>query len=216
MKKIRVLVACEFSGRVREAFRCRGFDAWSCDLLPTEIPGPHIQGNVLDILGDGWDLMIAHPPCTYICNSGVRWLHSDSSRWAKMEEAVEFFKKLLYAPIPHICVENPIPHKYALRLIGMKYTQIIQPYYFGEPLQKATCLWLINLPMLKRTVWDLVPPKDKEAKKVWQRLYFLPPTSDRWKRRSITSLAVAEAMAEQWGLFLRSLYERERVKKADT
>jgi len=202
MGKQKVLIACEFSGRVREAFRKRGFDAWSCDLLPAEDGSKHhIQDNVLNILEDGWDLMIAHPPCTYLANSGVRWLWQDSrymtaeTRWEKLYESAKFFKQLLHAPIPHIAIENPIPHKYALQIIGVKYTQIIQPYQFGEPYSKATCLWLKNLPKLKPTK---IIPKNQVKQQVWKE----PPSPERWKNRSRTYKGIAEAMAEQWGSYI--------------
>ena len=120
--KLKVLVACEYSGTVRDAFIAQGHDAMSCDLLPSDAPGPHHQGDVREILNDGWDLMIAHPECTYLTNSGVRWLRKDVSRWLKLFDGAEFFKELLHAPIPLKAIENPIPHKYALRLIGEKYT----------------------------------------------------------------------------------------------
>jgi len=193
-------VACEFSGRVREAFRKRGFDAWSCDLLPAEDNSPyHIQGNVLEILNEGWTLMIAHPPCTYLCNSGVRWLHERKDRWQKLGEAIEFFLALWNAPVPHICIENPIPHKYALEKIG-KYTQIIQPWQFGEPYSKATCLWLKNLPPLIPTL--IIANKSKIQHFVIKE----PPSPERWKNRSRTFHGIAEAMASQWGPFLSKLY----------
>ena len=202
MGKQKVLIACEFSGRVREAFRKRGFDAWSCDLLPAEDGSKHhIQDNVLNILEDGWDLMIAHPPCTYLANSGVRWLWQDSrymtaeTRWEKLYESAKFFKQLLHAPIPHIAIENPIPHKYALQIIGVKYTQIIQPYQFGEPYSKATCLWLKNLPKLK-------PTKIIQKSQVKQQVWKEPPSPERWKNRSRTYKGIAEAMAEQWGSYI--------------
>jgi len=158
MKKLRVIVACEFSGIVREAFRKRGFDAWSCDLLPTEIPGQHIQDDVLRHLDEGWDLMIAHPPCTYLANSGVRWLSENNprtgelykERYCKMQEAAKFFNTLLNADIPHICIENPIQHQSA-RFLIRHYDQIIQPWRFGYDASKATCLWLKGLPKLKPT-----------------------------------------------------------------
>jgi len=200
---MRVLVACEFSGIVREAFDRLGYDAWSCDFLPSEKPGKHIQGDVRDVLDDGWDLLIAFPPCTFLSNSGVRWLWEDSKymlaaeRWEELCAAAKFFKKLLlFNSIPHIAIENPIPHKYALAMIGVKYDQVIQPYQFGEPYSKATCLWLRNLPKLKPT--KLIP-KDKVLHQVWKE----PPSKERWKNRSRTYPGIATAMAEQWGKALR-------------
>ena len=149
---MRVLVACEFSGIVREAFNQRGHHATSADLLPTEIPGDHYQGDVLDILNDGWDLMIAHPPCTYLANSGVCWLYKDPPRVQKMIDARNFFLKFCDADIDKICIENPIPHKYLFADIFVpRYDQIIQPWMFGHPEQKATCLWLKGLPKLTPT-----------------------------------------------------------------
>jgi len=203
--QLKVLVACEFSGIVREAFRRRGFNAWSCDLLPAEDESPyHYQCDVRDILDDGWNLMIAHPPCTYFANSGVRWLWEDNKytlavqRWEGLCEAAKFFKRLfLDNDIPHIAIENPIPHKYALAMIGFKYDQIIQPYQFGEPYSKATCLWLRNLPKLKPTK---IIPKNQVKQQVWKE----PPSNERWKNRSRTYRGIAEAMAEQWGNFLIS------------
>jgi hypothetical protein len=186
---MKVLVACEFSGIVREAFAKRGHDAWSCDLLPTEQPGNHIQGNVLDILDKGWDLMIAHPPCTYLCNSGVRWLAGDPIRLACMKDGCWFFNQLLNAPIPKICIENPIPHKYARAIIG-DYTQLIQPWQFGHGETKATCLWLKNLPKLQPT--NIVSGRKAKVHK-------MPPSADRWKKRSMTYQGIADAMANQWG-----------------
>ena len=193
MKKI--LVACEFSGTVREEFRKLGFDAWSCDLLDTEIPGNHYKGNVLDIINEGWDLMIAHPPCTYLTNSGVRWLYNkdkskNMDRWLKMRQAAKFFRRLLEADIPHIAVENPIPHKYAVKNIGRKYDQCVQPWMFGHGESKATCFWLKNLPNLEPT--DIV---DGREGKIWK----LPPSKDRWKLRSLTYLGIAKALATQYG-----------------
>ena len=196
---MRVLVACEYSGRVRDAFIRRGHDAMSCDILPTDSPGPHYQGDVQDILGDNWDLMVAHPPCTYMTNSGVTWLHKDPTRWAKLDDAAAFFKMLLDAPIEKIAVENPIMHKYAKeRIGGVKQTQVVQPWMFGHTEQKATCLWLKNLP-------PLVPTNDVKAEMLQlpdnerQRLHYLPPSADRWKLRSTTYMGIAEAMADQWG-----------------
>ena len=187
---MKVLIACEFSGIVRDAFIAKGHDAVSCDLLPTEKTGPHIQGDVLEILDDGWDLMIAHPPCTYLCNSGVRWLWESINRWDKMKEAGMFFKTLLNALIPRIICENPIPHKYAIREIGCKYNQIIQPWQFGHGETKAACLWLKGLPELK-------PTNIVEGRK--QRIWKMAKTPDRGKKRSITFQGIANAMAEQWG-----------------
>lgn len=191
-----VLVACEFSQVVTKAFRDRGHIAYSCDLLPTEGNQEwHIQGDVLNHLNDGWDLMIAHPPCTFLCNSGVQWLYKREDRWTDMILGALFFKKLLVAPIDRIAIENPIPHKYALSVIGSGYNQIIQPYQFGHPERKATCLWLKNLPNLEPTKFVELP-KDKSKA---QRLHYLPPSEDRWKLRSITYQGIADAMAEQWG-----------------
>jgi hypothetical protein len=198
---MRVLVACEYSGVVRDAFIKLGHQAVSCDLLPSDTPGPHIVGDVLAVLDQGWDLLIAHPPCTYLTNSGVCHLHTDSSRWTKLDEGAIFFKKLLDAPIKHICVENPIMHKYAReRIGGVKYSQIVQPHWFGHPEKKATCLWLKNLPPLTKTndveAYMKTLPKNQQ-----QRLHYLPPSEDRWKLRSTTFLGVAEAMAIQWSLY---------------
>ena len=198
-KNMRVLVACEYSGRVRDAFIRRGHDAMSCDILPTDSPGPHYQGDVQDILGDGWDLMVAHPPCTYLTNSGVTWLHKDPTRWAKLDDGAAFFKALLDAPIERIAVENPIMHKYAKeRIGGVKQTQVVQPWMFGHTEQKATCLWLKNLPPLVPTnnvKAEMLQLPDNER----QRLHYLPPSADRWKLRSTTYMGIAEAMADQWG-----------------
>ena len=196
---MRVLVACEYSGTVRDAFIAKGHDAMSCDLLPTDKEGPHYQGDVMDIVNDGWDIMIAHPPCTYLTNSGVSHLHKDKSRWEKLDEAALFFKSLLEVNIDRIAVENPIMHKYAKDRIGnVKQTQVIQPWMFGHMEQKATCLWLKGLPKLvatndvKKEMMQL--PKNKR-----ERLHYLPPSPDRWKLRSTTYSGIAEAMADQWG-----------------
>ena len=196
---MRVLIACEYSGVVRDAFTRLGHDAVSVDLLPSESEGNHIIGDVLDVIGSQkFDLMIAHPPCTFLTNSGVAWLHKDSSRWAKLDDASTFFKALLDAPIERICVENPIPHKYAVERIGEKYSQIIQPWMFGHMETKSTCLWLKGLrPLLPTTnlkdeTWAL-PPAQR------QRLHWLTPSPDRWKERSRTYQGIADAMAQQWG-----------------
>ena len=195
---MKVLIACEYSGIVREAFKAKGHEAWSCDLLPTEIPGKHHQGDVFDIINDGWDLMVAHPPCTYLSNSGVSWLHKDKSRWAKMEGGAMFFKKLLEAKIEMKAIENPIMHKYAKEIIGRKQTQMVQPWMFGHPESKATCLWLEGLPPLKETnnvKEEMLKLPDSQR----QRLHYLPPSPDRWKERSRTFQGIADAMAQQWG-----------------
>jgi hypothetical protein len=192
---MKVLVACEFSGVVRDAFRRRGHDAWSCDLEPPEgeFPQFHLAGDVRPWLIPAWDLLIAHPPCTYLCNSGVRWLYGgkgaarDPARWRLMEEGAVFFRAMLDAPVPRIAVENPIMHRHA----GLpKPTQIIQPWQFGHGEIKATCLWLKNLP-------ELTPTSVVEGRH--PRIHRASPGPDRWKERSRTYTGIAEAMAEQWG-----------------
>lgn len=194
---MKVLIGCEFSGVVREAFKSRGHDAWSIDLLPTEQDGNHIQGDVLNVLSDGWDLLIAHPPCTYLANSGVRWLYvtgespkRNSERWTKMEEASKFFKALLKAPINKIAIENPIMHRYAKEIIGRGHDQIIQPWQFGHGETKGTGLWLVNLPLLVST--QIVEGRRP-------RVHYESPSPDRWKSRSRTLQGIADAMAIQWG-----------------
>ena len=190
----KVLVACEFSGTVREAFKAQGHDAWSCDLLDTEIPGQHYKCDVLDVLDKGWDLMIGHPPCTYLANSGVRWLYNkktgmNQQRYDELVRGCDFFKSLLCSNIPRICIENPIPHKHAKEIIMIDYTQIIQPWQFGYGETKATCLWLKNLPKLIPT--NIVSGRQP-------RVHQASPSPDRWKVRSRTNQCVADAMAEQW------------------
>ena len=198
---MKVLIACEFSGIVREEFNKLGHDAWSCDILDTEISGNHIKGDVLEVLNRNWDLMIAHPPCTYLTNAGVRHLHSVPSRngvitkihgqerWKLMREAAEFFNKLKNASIKYICIENPVPHKYAKDIIG-KYDQIINPWQFGHGETKKTCLWLKNLPILKPT--NIVDGR-------YPACHMTAPSKDRWKIRSRTYSGIAKAFAEQWG-----------------
>lgn len=181
---MKILIACEFSGIVREAFKAKGHDAWSCDLLPTEIPGQHIQCDVVDILEDRWGLMIAHPPCTHLAVSGARWFKEkeDEQMWA-----LAFVKLLMDAPIEKICIENPIS------IISSKIrkpNQIIQPWQFGHGETKATCLWLKNLPLLQ--------PTDTVEGRV-SRVHREPPGPERWKNRSRTYHGIANAMAEQWG-----------------
>ena len=200
MTNLRVLVACEYSGRVREAFRDLGHDAWSCDILPSDDNSPHhITSDVSALLGDGWDLMVAHPPCTYLTNSGVCHLHKDPARWPKLFDAADFFALMINAPIPRIAVENPIMHKYARRLTGAgKATQIVQPWMFGHMEQKATGLWLKGLMPLRETnnvraEMMALPINER------QRMFHLPPSADRWKLRSTTFQWIADAMAAQWG-----------------
>ena len=197
---MKILVACEYSGRVRSAFRGMGHDAWSCDLLAAEDDSSyHIHGDVLSVLNHNWDLMVAHPPCTYLTNSGVSWLHKRPERWELLNDGAAFFKALLNAPIPKIAIENPIMHGYAKELIGgVKQSQVIHPWMFGHAEQKATCLWLKNLPLLMPTnnvKAQMMQLPDNER----QRLHYLPPTPDRWKERSRTFTGIANAMAEQWG-----------------
>ena len=192
---MRVLIACEFSGTVREAFAAKGHDAWSCDLEPTDIPGQHYQGNVMDIINDDWDMMIAHPPCTYLSNAGARFLYPNKQlnedRLKLGMEAKEFFMKLYNADIEKIVVENPIPSK----IYGLpKYTQTIQPYEYGHPFQKKTCLWLKGLPELKPT--NIVT--DRQSTKVPGN-WFNKGGKDRQKNRAKTFQGIADAMAEQWG-----------------
>jgi hypothetical protein len=196
---MKVLIACEYSGTVRDAFIKAGHDAMSCDLLPTDATGPHYQGDVTDVLNDGWDLLIAHPPCTYMTNSGVSWLHKDPARWVLLDDAAAFFNLLLDAPVNRIAVENPIMHKYAKERIGnRKQDQVVQPWMFGHMEQKGTCLWLKNLPMLTATnnvKAEMLLLPDNER----QRLHYLSPGPDRWKLRSKTYQGIADAMAAQWG-----------------
>lgn len=187
---MRVLIACEYSGRVRDAFIAQGHDAVSCDFLPTDSPGPHYQGDVFDIINDGWDLMVAHPPCTYLSNSGVSWLHKRPERWEQMRDGAEFFRALLDSDIPQIAIENPIMHKYSVEIIGRRQDQVIQPWQFGHGESKATCLWLKGLQKLEPT--EIVEGRE-------QRLHKLPPSKDRWKIRSTTYQGIANAMATQWG-----------------
>lgn len=192
---MKILVACEFSGTVREAFASRGHDAWSCDILPTEIPGQHYQGDVMDILDDGWDMMIAHPPCTYLSNAGARFLYPNKQlnedRLKLGMEAKEFFMTLYNANIDKIVVENPIPSK----IYGLpKYSQSIQPYEYGHPFQKKTCLWLKNVPELKPT--NIV--SNRQSTKVPGN-WFNKGGKDRQKNRAKTFEGIAQAMAEQWG-----------------
>ncbi len=203
---MRILVACEFSGVVRDAFITRGHDAISCDLLPTEKPGPHYRGDVRDILYEPWDMILAFPPCTYLAHSGVRWIVFDNKglneickvkdRLKDMAEAIKFFKLFLDHSCKKICIENLVPHKYARVHIG-KYNQIVYSWQHGHPEKKKICLWLKGLPELKETnnvknQMNLLPEKEKN------RIYYMGPGGNRSKKRSIFYTGVAEAMATQW------------------
>lgn len=181
---MRVLIACEYSGTVREAFRNRGHYALSCDLLPTDRPGEHYQGDVRDVLNDDWDLMIAHPPCTHLAVSGARWF---KHKVREQAEALDFVRLLLGANIPRIALENPVS---IISSRIRKPDQVIQPWMFGHGETKATCLWLKNLPKLQPT--EIVEGRE-------QRIWKMPPSPDRWKLRSTTFEGIASAMAEQWG-----------------
>lgn len=194
---MRVLIACEYSGIVREAFKKRGHYAMSCDLLPTEIPGEHYQGDVFDIINNNWDLMIAHPPCTQLCNTGSRWFVANAGKKRKPEhlrtEALEFVRKLMNANINKICIENPVG---IISSRIRKADQTLQPYQFGHPESKRTCLWLKNLNRLKDTnnvyaEYKSLPPKERH------RIWWLG--SGKGKERSKTFPGIANAMAEQWG-----------------
>ncbi len=192
MKKLRVLIACEYSGTVRDAFSALGHDAWSCDLLESEKPGNHIVADVLGLLnrGFGWDIMIGHPPCTHLAVSGARWF---PEKQEEQKEALDFVRALLSAPIPHIAIENPVS------IISTKIcrpSQCIQPYHFGHGETKRTCLWLKNLPKLQYT--NIVEGRE-------QRIWKLPPGPDRWKERSRTFQGIADAMAKQWSEYVLSL-----------
>lgn len=196
---MRVLIACEYSGTVRDAFIAKGHDAMSCDLLPTDAPGQHYQGDVFDVINDGWDLMIAHPPCTYLSSSGLHWNKRTPGRVEKTEDALAFVQKLLIAHIGRIALENPIG------CIGTrirKATQTIHPYQFGDDASKATQLWLKGLPPLRPT--QFVEPRMIDGKPRWGNQTDsgqnkLAPSADRWKLRSKTYQGIADAMAEQWG-----------------
>ena len=197
---MKVLVACEYSGRVRDAFIRKGHKAMSCDLLPTDAPGPHYQGNVLDIINDGWDLMVAHPPCTYLSVSGMHWTTRGLRDPQLTEDALEFVRILLGAPIPRIALENPVS---VISSRIRKPDQIITPYMFGHDASKKTCLWLKGLALLQPT--EMVAPRIVKGKKRWGNQTDsgqnkLAPSADRWKIRSETYQGIADAMAAQWGV----------------
>lgn len=197
---MKVLVACEYSGTVRNAFLARGHDAWSCDLLPSEDgSNRHIQGDARDLLNEGWDcLIVAHPPCTRLCNSGVRWLHRPPAgktlrqMWRELRDGAALFSDFWNAPIPLRCIENPVMHKHAKALIHnyREFAQSVQPWQFGHGETKRTCLWLHDLPPLVPT--DVVDGREN-------RVHRMPPGPDRWKERSRFFKGIAQAMADQWG-----------------
>jgi len=193
---MRVLVACEYSGTVRDAFRAQGHDAMSCDLLPTDSPGPHYQGSVLDIINDGWDMMIAFPPCTHLAVSGARWFAAKRAD-GRQQQGIDFFMALANANIPRIAIENPVG---IMSTQWRKPNQIIQPWQHGHEATKTTCLWLKGLAELKPT--NTVGKGERHITKSGRSLpkwYNLPPSEDRWKIRSTTFTGIANAMAQQWG-----------------
>jgi hypothetical protein len=196
---MKILIACEYSGAVRDAFIAAGHDAMSCDLLPTDQPGPHYEGDVTDIINDGWDLMVAHPPCTYLSVSGMHWTARGLRDPQLTEDALAFVQLLLDAPIERIALENPIS---VISSRIRKPDQIINPWQFGHDASKKTCLWLKNLPPLVPT--EIIAPRIVDGKKRWANQTDsgqnrLPPSDDRWKIRSETYAGIARAMAEQWG-----------------
>ena len=200
---MKVLVACEYSGRVRDAFLAAGHDAISCDLLPTDAPGPHYQGDVRDVLSDGWDLMVAHPPCTYLTVAGMHWTRRGLRDPQLTEDALAFVQMLLDAPVDRIALENPIS---VISSRIRKPDQIVQPWQFGHDASKATCLWLKGLPKLRQT--SLVEPRMVNGRPRWGNQTDsgqnrLPPSKDRWKIRSATYEGIAKAMADQWGARFR-------------
>lgn len=196
---MKVLVACEYSGRVRDAFLAQGHQAMSCDLLPTDSPGPHYQGDVMDIIADGWDLMVAHPPCTYLSVSGMHWTTRGLRDPKLTEDALGFVRLLMDAPIERIAVENPIS---VISSRIRKPDQIVNPYEFGHDASKKTCLWLKNLPPLRPT--QMIEPRIVNGRPRWGNQTAsgqnkLAPSADRWKIRSETYEGIAKAMAAQWG-----------------
>ena len=186
IETMKVLIACEYSGTVREAFRAKGHDAMSCDLLPTDDPGPHYQGPIEDVLNDGWDMMVAFPPCTHLAVSGARWFKEKRAD-GRQQDALKFVRMLMDAPIDRIAIENPVS---IISSQIRKPDQTVQPWQFGHGETKRTCLWLKDLPKLKPT--DIVDGRE-------QRIWKMPPSADRWKERSKTFQGIANAMANQWG-----------------
>ena len=193
---MRVLVACEYSGAVRDAFIAQGHDAVSCDLLPTDVPGPHPEGSLLDIINDGWDIMSAFPPCTHLAVSGARWFAAKRAD-GRQQQGIDFFMELANANIPKIAIENPVG---IMSTEWRKPDQIIQPWQFGHEATKTTCLWLKGLPELTPT--NIVGKGERHITKSGRSLpkwYNLPPSEDRWKVRSKTFQGIADAMSQQWG-----------------
>ena len=190
---MRILVGCEYSGIVRDAFAARGHDAWSCDILETEAPGNHLKGNLLDFLDMGWDLMVAHPPCTHLSVSGARWFTEGKKPMHLRKDALIFVQKLMDAPIDRICIENPVS---VISSHIREADQLINPYQFGDMEYKRTCLWLKNLPRLKDTN-NVLEETKKLPEKVSKRIWWLG--SGKGKERSKFYIGIAEAMAEQWG-----------------
>ena len=198
-KKPRVLVACEFSGTVRDAFAARGWDAWSCDLLPTESPGNHYRGDVRDVLTPDWQLLVAHPPCTYLCSSGMHWTKRGLRDPKLTEDALDFVRLLLDAPVPFIALENPIG---VISTRIRKPDQTLQPHEHGHPESKATCLWLRGLPLLQPSNPLPMPVSGRWSNQTASGQNKLAPSPDRWKLRSKTYPGIATAFAEQWGDFV--------------
>ena len=193
---MRVLIACEYSGVVRDAFIRAGHEAMSCDLLPTDASGPHYQGDVFDVINDSWDLMVAHPPCTYLSVSGMHWTTRGLRDPQLTEDALAFVQRLMDAPVKRIAIENPVS---IISTRIRKPDQIIQPWWFGHDASKKTCLWLQNLPLLTPT--DMLPgdAKTRRGNQTASGQNKLPPSKDRWKIRSATYKGIADAMAAQWG-----------------
>lgn len=202
MDKLKILVACEFSGRVRDAFTKLGHYAVSCDLLPSDTPGEHYQGDVKNIINNGWDMMIAFPPCTYLCSSGLHWNKRRPERAKLTEEALEFVSFLLNVDIPHILLENPVG---CINTRIRPPNQIINPFEYGHPESKRTCLWLKNLPLLKPTNVLPLPPSGIWDNQTKSKQNKLPPSPDRWRLRSLTYQGIADAIAGQYSEFLMGL-----------
>lgn len=188
---MRVLIACEESGTVRDTFIAAGHDAISCDILPTRSPGPHVQGDVQPFLREPWDLVIAHPPCTRLCNSGVRWLY-ERNLWDEMQEAADLFKACLNANSPRIAVENPVMHGHARKLVGRGPDFTVQPWQFGDDFKKRTCFWTKGLP-------PLIPTSDLDGSTADAAVHKAPPSKNRSRDRSVTYPGIANAIVKQWG-----------------